>query len=109
MFAPARHLASPSNKSLTSILSPSPRGEADFIGRKSRQKRRALSAGNGDAMVAQPLLFGVRFNVLVHAKEIIGIVFVFDLDESLVIVAVGFFHAFFTFVAHQEVYVCPTS
>ena len=46
-----------------------------------------------------------RFNILIHAKEIIGIVFILDRDQPLVIIAVGCFHAPFAFVAHQEVYV----
>src|SRR5262249_22192414 len=51
-----------------------------------------------------PLHFA-RLDVLVHSKEIVWIIFVFDLDESLVVVAIGGFHAFFAFVAHQKVYV----
>src|SRR5207249_348359 len=46
-------------------------------------------------------------DVLVHAKEIIGIVFVFDGDQAFVIIAIGSFHAPFSFVAHQEVHVRP--
>src|ERR1051326_2867575 len=60
-------------------------------------------------IVWRSLLFSVRFNVLVHAKEIIGIVFRFDLAEPLIIVAVSFFHALFAFVAHQKIYVRPAS
>src|SRR6266480_5981782 len=44
-------------------------------------------------------------NVLIHTEEIIGIVFLFDRDQPVVIAAVGFLHAFLPFVAHQEVYV----
>src|SRR5689334_10737760 len=48
-------------------------------------------------------------NVLVHTEEIIRIVFLFERDEPLVIGAVRFFHTFFAFVAHQEVYVSAAS
>jgi hypothetical protein len=41
-----------------------------------------------------------RFNVLIHSKEIIGIVFIFDRDQPFVIPAIGFFHTFFAFIAH---------
>src|SRR5438094_7552049 len=51
-------------------------------------------------------LFGAWVNVLIHAEEIIGIIFLFDRDQPFVIAAVGFLHAFLAFVAHQEVYVC---
>src|SRR6266516_214140 len=53
-------------------------------------------------------LFLVRLNVLIHSKEIIGIVFLFDRDKPLVIVSVSLFHAFFAFVTHQKVYVRAT-
>src|SRR5215472_5999542 len=46
-----------------------------------------------------------RLNVLIHPEEIIGIVFFLDRDQPLVIAAVGFLYASFSFVAHQEVYV----
>jgi hypothetical protein len=48
-----------------------------------------------------------RLNILIHTKEIIRIVFVFDRDQLLIIIAVSFFHAFFAFVAHQKVHVRP--
>src|SRR6266498_1916283 len=57
----------------------------------------------------QPPLQLARLNVLVHAKEIIGVVFAFDRDEPFVIPAISFLHAFFAFVAHQEIYVRPAS
>jgi len=46
---------------------------------------------------------------LVHSKEVIGIVFLFDGDEPFVIAAVGFLHAFFSFITHQKVYVRAAS
>ena len=46
------------------------------------------------------VLFSRRFNILIYSKEIIGIVLVFDLDQTLVIVAIGFLHAFVAFVSH---------
>ena len=46
-----------------------------------------------------------RFNVLIHSKEIIWIVFLFDLNQPLVIIAVRLFHAFFAFITHQKVYI----
>src|SRR5262245_37314525 len=54
-------------------------------------------------------LFASRFNVLIHTKEIIGIVFLFDGHQAFVIIAVTFFDAFPSFVAHQKVYVGAAS
>src|SRR5207249_11408823 len=59
--------------------------------------------------LAQAPLFLARLNVLVHTKEIIGVVFAFDRDQPFVIPAISFLHAFFAFVAHQEIYVRPAS
>ena len=49
-----------------------------------------------------------RLNVLIHAEEIVGIVFLFDRGQPFVIPAVGFLHAFLAFIAHQEVHICST-
>src|SRR6266702_2586007 len=57
------------------------------------------------AMLWARWLFGAWVNVLIHAKEIIGIIFLFDRDQPVVIAAVGFLHAFLAFVAHQKVYI----
>ena len=54
-------------------------------------------------------LFLARLNVLIHAKEIIGVVFIFDSNQSLVVITIGRFHAIFSFVSHQEVYLCSAS
>src|SRR5436309_3474762 len=59
--------------------------------------------------LAQAPLFLARLNVLVHTKEIIGVVSAFDSDEPFVIPAISFLHAFFAFVARQEVYVRSAS
>src|SRR4029077_7589969 len=50
------------------------------------------------------LLFGVRLNVLIHPKEIVGIVFVFDRNQPLIVVSVRRLHAIRSFVAHQKIY-----
>ena len=46
-----------------------------------------------------------RLNILVHAEEIVRIVFLLNRGKPLIIVAVGFFHAVFAFIAHQKIYV----
>ena len=48
----------------------------------------------------------IRAYILVHAEEILRIVFALDLDQPLVVVAVGGLHALLAFV-HHEVGVCP--
>src|SRR6266404_9011836 len=58
------------------------------------------------AMLWTRWLLAAWLNVLIHAEEIIGIIFLFDRDQPFVIAAVGFLHAFLAFVAHQKVYVC---
>jgi hypothetical protein len=60
-----------------------------------------------DAVI--PLLFGVRFNVLIYPEEIVGIVFVFDRNQPLVVVSVRRLHAIRSLVAHQKVYISSTS
>src|SRR5205823_4624336 len=55
--------------------------------------------------LAQAPLHLLGLNVLIHAEEIIGIVFLFNRDQPVVIAAVGFLHAFLAFIAHKEVYV----
>src|SRR2546430_2215974 len=55
--------------------------------------------------LAQAPLHLLGLNVLIHAEEIIWIVFLFNGDQPVVIAAVGFLHAFLAFVAHKEVYV----
>src|SRR4030095_15694066 len=66
----------------------------------------ALAAAS--AATTTPLRLS-RLNILIHSEEIIGIVFLLDRGKPLVIVAVGFFHAFFAFVAHQKVHVSSAS
>src|SRR5207247_8526301 len=58
--------------------------------------------------LAKALLQLGRFEVLIHTEKIIRIVFAFNRDQPLVITAVSFFHAFFSFISHQELYVCAT-
>src|SRR5437764_14902251 len=55
--------------------------------------------------LAQAPLHLLGLDVLIHAEEIVGIVFLFDCDQPVVIAAVGFLHAFLSLVAHKEVYV----
>ena len=97
---------------LTSILSPSARGEADLIARRQihgrlAQRRGSLLSFLRPRLRSRPcdwLRFCVsRLNVLIHSKEVIGVVFVFDGNQPLVIVAVRCFHTFFAFIAHQEI------
>src|SRR4029077_7925958 len=59
----------------------------------------------GSALAAASAATLARFNVLIHTKKIVRIVFAFDSDQPVVIIAVSFLHAFFAFVAHQKVHV----
>src|SRR5438876_9550078 len=59
--------------------------------------------------LAKALLQLGRFQVLIHAEKIIRIVFAFNRDQPLVITAVSFCLALFSFISHQEAYVCATS
>ena len=64
-----------------------------------------LKGGEADSLEPDGRLLA-RLNVLIHAEEIIGVVFLFDRDQPVIIAAVRFLHAFLAFIAHEEFYVC---
>src|SRR6266446_9883952 len=80
----------------------SPSEEADSLGARSIPQSSALWH------CEMTILFSTRLNILIHSEEIIRIVFGFDRNQPLVIIAVGFLHPFFAFVSHQKVHVRPT-
>jgi hypothetical protein len=55
-----------------------------------------------DAVI--PLLPG-WLNILIHPEKIVGIVFIFDRNQPIVIFSVGGLQAICSFIAHQKVYV----
>ena len=80
----------------------SPRAKSNF---HPSPQSAPLQGGEADSL--EPPGRGLaRLNVLIHAEEIIRIIFLFDFGEPVVIAAVGFLHAFFAFVAHEEIYIC---
>src|SRR6266478_3624889 len=45
-------------------------------------------------------LFLARFDVLIHPKEIVGIVFIFGGDQALVVVSISRLHTLCAFISH---------